>query len=284
MQHNSSILYSLQGASVVYPTGGDARRTVWSGVSLDVLPGEWIAVTGPNGSGKSTLAGVLLGLCPLSSGQLVRAEHLTARGVLQSPDVQFVGDTIEEEFASVPSAAGMPREALHALCRRSLQAVGLPLEPDRELSTLSGGQKQLVNIAVALASDPDVLVLDEPTAMLDPAAREAVMDAACRVHHSGTSLIWITHRLEETAAADRVIAFRDGAVQFDGKPREFFYGDGQAQEDAGRAAAHPPCCGIGLEPPFVVRTAGELLRRGVRLEPLPLNESELGEALAKLCR
>lgn len=284
MQHTSSIFYSLRGASVVYPTEADAPRTVWSGVSLDVQPGEWIAVTGPNGSGKSTLAGVLLGLCPLSSGQLVQAERLTARAVLQSPDVQFVGDTIEEEFASVPSAAGMSREALHALCRRSLKAVGLPLEPDRELGTLSGGQKQLVNIAVALASDPDVLVLDEPTAMLDPAAREAVVHAVCRVHRSGTSIIWITHRLEETASADRVIAFRDGAVQFDGKPREFFYGGGHSQEDSDSSAANPPCFGIGLEPPFVVRTAGELLRRGVRLEPLPLNEAELGEALTKLCR
>jgi energy-coupling factor transporter ATP-binding protein EcfA2 len=231
MMQKHPIVLELQQASVIYPTETGQERKVWSDVSLQVRAGEWIAVTGPNGSGKSTLASVLLGLCPLSNGVLLRGE-VAVRGILQSPDAQFIGDTVEDEFLYVEGMGGRTPEERLRLRDEALLAVGLTVAPNRSLHELSGGQKQLVNLAVALATQPEVLVLDEPTAMLDPAVRRDVLRAVRQTHRKGTAVIWITHRLEEVVEADRVICFSDGTVAFDGTPRVFFYGeDGELVED-----------------------------------------------------
>ncbi|MFD0695697.1 ATP-binding cassette domain-containing protein [Paenibacillus sp. GCM10027628] len=274
-----TVIAALQQASVVYKTETGQGRRVWSDITIDIRAGEWIMVTGPNGSGKSTLASVLLGLCPLSSGQLVRLqrESVLIRGVLQIPEAQFVGDTVEEEMQYVPETEHMTTNEREAFYQEALKSVGLSIPLNRSLHTLSGGQKQLVNIAAALAAKPAVLVLDEPTAMLDPAARQEVIQAVRQAHEQGTTIVWITHRLEEAAEASRVIAFGGGKVAFDGAPSAFFYGEG----DVG-AEGLTPCRKLGLEPPFVVQTAFELLTRGIRLRRLPLSADELAEAVTGL--
>jgi len=267
---NKTVLASLQRASVVYRTENGQGRQVWADVTLDIREGDWIVVTGPNGSGKSTLAIVLLGLCPLTAGRLVRDEG-RFRGVLQSPDAQCIGDTVEEELNDIPGAMEMTAEGRALFYEDTLLAVGLTLTPDRALHTLSGGQKQLLNMACALASRPSVLVLDEPTAMLDPASRLEVIEAVRRAHRQGTTIVWITHRLEEAAEANRIVAFGGGHVAFEGAPEVFFYGkDGDGST---------PCVELGLEPPFVVQTAWELLARGVSLSRLPLDADQLAEAV-----
>ncbi|WP_244163356.1 energy-coupling factor ABC transporter ATP-binding protein [Paenibacillus pectinilyticus] len=272
---------SLKNASVVYRTeSGEGRRVVWSDVSLDIHRGEWIAVVGPNGSGKSTLASVLLGLNPLSAGQVHRgnqAAEAKTRGVLQLPEAQFIGETVGEELDFLPTADQLTMEKRRAWYAEVLNEVGLTISPDRKMATLSGGQKQLVNLAVALASQPEILLLDEPTAMLDPAARKEVREAVRQAHQRGTTIVWISHRLEEVADATRIIGFGAGRITFDGEPRAFFYGTTESSRQV-----TSPCVELGFDPPFAVQTAMSLLEQGVTLQPLPLNLEELAEAIA--CR
>lgn len=273
------IVMSLKRASLVYRMESGEGRRVWSNVSLDIYRGEWLAVVGPNGSGKSTLASVLLGLNPLSEGQIIRTiggGTSLVRGVLQLPEAQFIGETVAEELDFLPAAEELSSAERVAWYVEVLAAVGLEISPQRTMATLSGGQKQLVNLAVALAAGPEILILDEPTAMLDPAARKEVRDAVRLAHQRGTTIVWISHRLEEVADATRVIGFGTGRVTFEGDPRTFFYGD---IEGARKAS---PCVELGFDPPFTVQTAMHLLEQGVALQPLPLTMEELAEAIS--CR
>ncbi|MDD9266914.1 energy-coupling factor ABC transporter ATP-binding protein [Paenibacillus sp. GCM10023248] len=278
MKEEREVVASLHQAAVVYRTESGGGRRVWSNVDLNIYKGEWLMVIGPNGSGKSTLASVLLGLSPLSSGELLRNEARHIRGVLQLPDAQFVGDTIMEELDYLPAAQEMSEEERHAWYRESLSAVGLSLSLERQLATLSGGQKQLVNLAAALAVQPEILVLDEPTAMLDPASRKEVRQAVREAHKRGTTIVWITHRLEEAADATRIVGFSDGKITFDGEPRAFFYG-----ENAGDLPVLTPCMEMGFDSPYVVKTAIGLLQQGCRLRRLPLGMEELAEAVMDAC-
>ncbi|UKS25307.1 ATP-binding cassette domain-containing protein [Paenibacillus sp. HWE-109] len=276
----SEILTSLRQASVVYRTEMGEGRRVWSEVSLDIHKGEWIVVIGPNGSGKSTLASVLLGLCPLSEGEMKvpKSAAVATRGVLQIPDAQFIGDTIREELDYIATEISTDEEEREAQYKEILSSVGLSLPVDRTLNTLSGGQKQLVNLAAALSVQPEMLVLDEPTAMLDPAARKEVRQAVRAAYQQGTTIVWITHRLEEVADATRVIGFGEGRITYDGEPRAFFYGDNEAE-----LAVMTPCTALGLDAPFAVKTAISLLQMGCKLGLLPLNMDELAEAVAAPC-
>lgn len=276
---NKEILASLKKASVIYRTELGEGRQVWSDVSMDIRQGEWIVVIGPNGSGKSTLASVLLGLSPLSSGQFVHKQdqHWLTRGVLQIPDAQFVGDTVQEELDYLPNGQNLSTEARKEWYLETLSAVGLTIPIERTLNTLSGGQKQLVNLAAALAAHPTILVLDEPTAMLDPAARKEVREAVREAHKQGMTIVWITHRLEELADATRVIGFGEGRINFDGEPRAFFYGE------RGELPVMTPCMELGFDPPFVVKTAIGLLQQGCPLDLLPIDMEELAKAVTVLC-
>ncbi|MGG1555447.1 ATP-binding cassette domain-containing protein [Paenibacillus ferrarius] len=267
-------LVQLNKASVVYRTETGEGRPVWSDVSLAIHEKEWIAVVGPNGSGKSTLAGVLLGLSPISEGTVARYEGLDngMKGVLQLPEAQFIGDTVEDELDWIPYAQTLPEEARAAWYREVLTAVGLEISPKRSLLTLSGGQKQLVNLAVALATKPKLLVCDEATAMLDPAARQDVLAAVREAYRQGTTIVWITHRLEESSEATRVIGFGEGRVTYDGDPHAFFYGEGELS----------PCETLGFDLPYVVQTVRHLRKQGVALTALPLSMDELAEAVSCL--
>lgn len=293
---------TLKNASIVYRMESGEGRRVWSGVSLDIHRGEWIAVVGPNGSGKSTLASVLLGLNPLSEGQVQRrANDVTqaTRGVLQLPEAQFIGETIAEELDFLPQAQQLTAQERGSWYAEVLAAVGLSLSPERSMATLSGGQKQLVNLAAALAASPEILLLDEPTAMLDPASRKEVREAVRQAHRRGTTIVWITHRLEEVADATRVVGFGAGRITFDGEPREFFYGDaggetGRSEKTEQAVKAEKveksvqtektekssPCVELGFDPPFVIQTAMHLLEQGLHLHPLPLNMEELAEVIS----
>ncbi|SCW76264.1 energy-coupling factor transport system ATP-binding protein [Paenibacillus tianmuensis] len=274
---SSSSFIALQEASVKYPTGSGVHQAL-SNVTLLIESREWVTVAGPNGSGKSTLAGVLLGTCRLTTGRMVQKERMDIRGVLQHPEAQHIGDTPAEELAFALNDQHLSKEELRQIQKQALLRVGLELSPETPLNSLSGGQKQLVNIAMALATAPDVLVLDEPTAMLDPAARELVLRVIRQAHLQGTTVVWITHRLEEAVHASRMVAFQKGEIAFDGAPETFFYGDLASDSDL-----ETPCERIGLAPPFVVQTALHLKKKGHNLTARPLSYDDLAKAVSRLC-
>jgi energy-coupling factor transport system ATP-binding protein len=204
------------------------------GVSFAVQPGEYLAIIGHNGSGKSTLAKHLNGLLLPTQGDVwVKtwntrdAQHridirATVGMVFQTPDNQIVATMVEEDVAFGPENLGVPRTEIIQRVDWSLDAVEMQMYRHRAPHLLSGGQKQRVAIAGILALKPQVLVLDEATALLDPLGREEVLRVARRLNEQGTTIIAITHLMHEAARADRVIVMENGTLALQGTPREIF--------------------------------------------------------------
>ncbi|MCF7754745.1 ATP-binding cassette domain-containing protein [Paenibacillus xylanexedens] len=280
MQGNLPII-TLEDIRVHYASEGSQVRKALDGVSLTLHQGEWISIVGANGSGKSTLAGLLIGFIPLSGGVRNISDELTVRGVLQQPDAQVLGDTIEEEFHFALSPLMESVEEQLERRQDALHTVGLQYPPEKAISQLSGGQKQLLNIAVALAAKPDILILDEPTAMLDPGARDRIEAIVQKITQRGTTVIWITHHLEEATLCDRIIAMEKGRCVYDGEPESFFY-ETELNEKATRKNEQlSPCERIGLDPPFTVKTALLLKQKGMMPEAMPLRPEQLAKEVAR---
>ncbi|MCD7845026.1 MAG: energy-coupling factor transporter ATPase [Oscillospiraceae bacterium] len=222
----------IRGLSFSYPeTAAPALRDI----SLSIGQGSFVAVLGANGSGKSTLAKHLNAILVPSAGQVLVDGLDTAEEdnlldirrrvgmVFQNPDNQIVANVVEDDVAFAPENLGVPPEEIRRRVDSALRQVGMYELRMHAPHLLSGGQKQRVAIAGILAMEPDVLVLDEPTAMLDPRGRREVMDTVeslCR--ERGITVVLITHHMEEAARADRVIVLAKGQVAMDGTPREIF--------------------------------------------------------------
>jgi energy-coupling factor transporter ATPase len=205
------------------------------GVNLSIEPGEYVAILGHNGSGKSTLARHLNALLLPTQGQVfvknwntTDPAHLldvrsTVGMVFQNPDNQMVATIVEEDVAFGPENLGVPHDELKARVDWSLQQVGMIDHRTRAPHLLSGGQKQRVCIAGVLAMKPQVLALDEATALLDPLGRREVLDVVQRLNRDqGVTVVAITHRMEEAVEAGRVVVMADGSIELDGTPREVF--------------------------------------------------------------
>ena len=204
------------------------------GVSFDVQRGEYLAIIGHNGSGKSTLAKHLNGLLLPTQGNVWvkswntkdAAHKLDVRStvgmVFQTPDNQIVATIVEEDVAFGPENLGVPYAELRERVDWALDMVEMQAYRHRAPHLLSGGQKQRIAIAGILALKPDVLVLDESTALLDPLGREQVLGVAKKLHDAGTTIIAITHFMQEAALAERVIVMENGIVAMEGSPREVF--------------------------------------------------------------
>ncbi len=215
------------------PESPNAREAL-CGISFVVHRGEYLALIGHNGSGKSTLAKHLNGLLVPTQGDVWvkqwntrdaahrRAVRATVGMVFQSPDNQIIATIVEEDVAFGPENLGLPRAELHARVDAALATVEMQAHRHRAPHLLSGGQKQRVAIAGILAMKPDVLVLDESTALLDPVGRDEVLRVARRLHDAGTTIIAITHFMREAVFADRVIVLENGALALQGPPREIF--------------------------------------------------------------
>lgn len=267
----------LSDAAVAY-AAADGPRLALAGVNLVIRRGEWLALVGPNASGKSTLGRVLAGLCPLSRGRIEVPDGpdgrpAYARIVLQQPDAQIVGATPWEDVCFTLEQSGVAAETIAARARQALADVGLLEMAHRPVDHLSGGQKQRLCIAGCLAVDPQAVVFDEATALLDPLAQQRVMAAAAHLAQKGAAVIWVTHRLEELAPAQRVVALADGRVVFDGTPASFFYGGDGGPE-------HTPCARLGFSPPFAVQVAWHLRARGITVPGAPILPEDLA-VLAK---
>ena len=224
----------IRGLIHTYAARGQAPVPALRGVDLDVKAGEYLAMLGANGSGKTTLALHLNGILLPTAGEvtvggrspMLREELLRIRSevgmVFQSPADQMVGTTVEEDVAFAPENFGLPRAEIAARVREALLEVGMYEHRSRPPLLLSAGQQQKVAIAGAIAMRPRCLVLDEATAMLDPASERAVLDIIRGLHHGGMTILTVTHRMEEALPADRLIVLHAGRIVAQGTPREVF--------------------------------------------------------------
>lgn len=218
-----------------YSYSNSLEEKVLSGVSLRVEAGSFISVIGPNGSGKSTLAKLLNGLYIPSSG-IVEVDGLPTREkknipqirrkvalLFQNPDNQIVGDTVEDDTAFGPENLGLDRDEITKRVEDSLSKVGLLEKRKMSPNTLSGGEKARLGIAGVLALNPEVLVLDEATAMLDPEGRKEVMAILQDLwKYQGKTIILITHHPEETIYGERIVVLDKGEIKLDGSVAEVY--------------------------------------------------------------
>lgn len=237
-------------------------------VTLEVCRGERVCVLGANGSGKSTLASVICGLLAPDEGDVELAGHAVCTGgvpdlaayrdarrqlglVFQNPDDQIVTSVVADDVAFGPENLGVPRTQISARVARELRRVAMEKYAHADPSRLSGGQRQRVCIAGALAMEPAVLVLDEPSSLLDVRGRAAIMRVMGRLAAAGATLVHVTHFMDEALAADRVVVMQHGHVALEGTPNEVF-----AAKNAQVIEA------LGLEMPFEARLAVALRQAG----------------------
>ena len=254
------------------------KREALSDVSIDVYPGEWLAIIGHNGSGKSTLAKMMNGLLEPNEGSIYIDDQLLTEEtvyearrkvgmVFQNPDNQFVGTTVEDDIAFGLENIGMPREEMIQKINSSLEMVRMTPFKDKEPARLSGGQKQRVAIAGMIALAPKVVILDEATSMLDPQGRFEVISTIQKLHkEKGITVISITHDLEEAASADRVLLMEGGKVNRIGTPSDIF--------EMGIALVDK-----GLDVPFSEKLKAILKEKGLNVPNEYLDEEGLVEWL-----
>ena len=251
-------------------------------VSLDIEPGQFIAILGHNGSGKSTLAKHMNALLVPSDGTMwvdgmdtKEEEHLwdvrqSAGMVFQNPDNQIIGTVVEDDVGFGPENLGVPTEEIWQRVEDSLKAVGMIEYRHHSPNKLSGGQKQRVAIAGVMAMRPKCIVLDEPTAMLDPNGRKEVLRSVMELRkREHITVILITHYMEEVVDADHVFVMDHGHVVMQGTPREIF-----SQVDT---LKH-----YRLDVPQVTILADELRKRGLDIPAGVLKKEELVEILCRL--
>ena len=219
----------------VHFTYPEEEKESLCGIDLDIEQGSFVAVLGHNGSGKSTLAKHMNAILVPSSGRvLVRGldtadedklldVRRTVGMVFQNPDNQIVANVVEDDVAFAPENLGVPSEEIRQRVDAALRQVGMYEQRLHAPHLLSGGQKQRVAIAGVLAMEPQVLVLDEPTAMLDPQGRLEVIQTVTRLcREKGMTVVLITHHMEECIGADRLIVMSSGAIVADGSPVQVF--------------------------------------------------------------
>ena len=251
-------------------------------VSLSVEQGDFVAILGHNGSGKSTLAKHLNAILYPTEGviyvdgkdttddEMLWDIRQTTGMVFQNPDNQIISSVIEEDVGFGPENMGVPSEEIWTRVAESLKSVGMYEYSKQSPSRLSGGQKQRVAIAGVLAMEPKCIVLDEPTAMLDPLGRREVMDAVIKLNkQENITVILITHYMEEVINADKVFVMDAGRVVMQGTPREIF----SRAEELKR---------IRLDVPKVTLLADELRKNGVNIPAGILTEEELVNSLCRL--
>lgn len=268
--------------SYAYQTGGDNQVQALREVNMHVRQGEILAITGQNGSGKSTLARHFNGLLTPGEGEVLVDGLSTANRenipairrlvgmVFQNPDNQLVSSIVEEDIAFGPENLGLSPDLIRERVNHAL--LTLKLEPLRQESPnqLSEGQKQLVAIAGVLAMRPKCIVMDEPTAHLDPRSRREVIENILRLNREeGITIILLTHYMNEVVHSDRMIIMDQGFIKMEGTPAEIFYQDGKILD-------------YGLDFPVATRLARSLKHHGIDLTDNIIHTRELVERLCQL--
>lgn len=255
---------------------------VLDGVNLNIEKGSFVAVLGHNGSGKSTMAKHLNAILLPTGGAVyvrgldtVQEEHLldirrTVGMVFQNPDNQIVANVVEEDVAFAPENLGVPSAEIRQRVDDALKAVGMYEFRDHAPHLLSGGQKQRIAIAGVIAMQPECIVLDEPTAMLDPIGRADVMRTIKELNRTkGVTVVIITHHMDEAAQADRLVVMARGKVVADGTPKEVF------QDVEGLKA-------VGLTVPETTELMWQLRKEGLDVPLDALSDEECAQALYEL--
>lgn len=262
----------------------ESIQTALNKVSLDVKKGDFIAVLGHNGSGKSTLAKHINAILEPTEGSLwvdgfdtteeknIWDIRQRAGMVFQNPDNQIIASVVEEDVGFGPENIGVPTDEIWQRVEESLKAVGMLKYREHSPNKLSGGQKQRVAIAGVMAMQPECIVLDEPTAMLDPVGRKEVLEAVHELNRKkGVTIILITHYMEEVVDADHVYVMDAGKVVMQGTPRSIFSQVERLKE-------------YRLDVPQITLLAYELKKAGLDIPDGILTREELTEALKKLCQ
>ena len=260
-------------------------RSAVKGVSLDIMEGEFLGIIGHTGSGKSTLIQHLNGLLPPTGGKIyledrdiwadpkkIRDVRFQVGLVFQYPEYQLFEETVYKDISFGPKNMGLSQQEIDRRVRDAAAFVGLDENLlDKSPFELSGGQKRRVAIAGVIAMEPRVLILDEPSAGLDPAGRRSLLENIRAYHRQkGTTVVMVSHSMDEVAEnVDRIIVLADAGVVMSGTPHEVF---SRAEE----------LVAVGLNVPQVTRVAMELRRRGVAIDPAVYTVAELRQALSAL--
>ena len=280
----SEPIISAQDVRFSYVTAEGVAPIVLGGVSLDIEKGSFVAVLGHNGSGKSTLAKhmnaillptggkVYVSGMDTSEDQLLLDIRRTVGMVFQNPDNQIVANVVEEDVAFAPENLGVPSDEIRRRVNDALKAVGMYEYREHAPHLLSGGQKQRIAIAGVIAMQPRCIVLDEPTAMLDPIGRADVLRTIKTLNRErGVTVVLITHHMDEAAQADRLVVMAKGKVIADGTPKEVF------QDVEGLKA-------VGLTVPDTTELLWQLRQDGLDLPLDALSDEECAQALYQLLK
>ncbi len=280
MESNSGeVLFDIRHVSHTFETEEGKTFDALKDVTAQIKKGEFTAIIGTNGGGKSTLARHLNALLLPTEGELIVEGMRTSDAgrvwdirqkvgmVFQNPDNQLVAAVVEEDVAFGPENLGVPPEEIRERVDLALEKVGMTSYRKQAPSMLSGGQKQRVAIAGVLAMKPDCIVLDEPTAMLDPKGRKEVMDTIHELNKKeGITIVLITHFMEEAVTADHILVIDRGVLKMEGTPREIFSQADKVTE-------------IGLDVPVPADLARRLRKKGMAVSERCMTDEELGEAL-----
>ncbi len=272
-------MISIENLTFVYPSSEDEGYQALTDVNISVDRGEFVVILGHNGSGKSTLAKLMNGLLMPTKGKVYihgmdteNDEDLwkireKAGMVFQNPDNQIVATIVEDDVAFGPENLGIPSDEIRKRVDRALEVVEMTNYKKHGPHLLSGGQKQRIAIAGILAMEPDCIIFDEPTAMLDPTGRQEVMRTINKLNkEENKTIVLITHFMDEAVQADRVIVMEKGQVILQGKPREIF-------KEVEKIKA------LGLDVPQVTELAYELRKEGFDLRGDILSIEELVEEI-----
>ena len=270
----------MRAADVTYSYADCGGRRALDGVSLSIEPGANCAIVGQTGSGKSTLLRLMCALEAPDAGELLvnglstatrrnrRLLHGSIGYIMQRPERQLFAETVQKDVAFGPTNQGLPADEVDRRCRRALEMVGLLERGQASPFELSGGQRRMCAIAGILAMRPGTLVLDEPTAGLDPRGREELRAILADVNARGVTVIQVTHSMDDAARAGQVIVLDQSRVLAQGTPAEVFSpGKAQVLHDHG----------LGL--PKALVWARELSARGIALPGEPLTLARLVDAL-----
>ena len=278
----SDTLIKFDNVSFAYELEDEGIVNAVNDFSLEVPEGQFLAVLGHNGCGKSTVAKLINGILVPNKGK-VTVEGMdtsdeektvdirkTVGMVFQNPDNQIVATIVEDDVAFGPENLGVEPSEIRKAVDSALKAVGMYEFRKREPHRLSGGQKQRVAIAGVIAMNTKCIVMDEPTAMLDPQGRKEVMDTVMKLNREfGITVILITHYMDEAVKADRVIVMDGGRIAMDGTPKEVFRNVERMKK-------------LGLDVPQATELAYRLRKKGFKLPEDILDENECAEAILKV--
>ena len=278
--HLNNMENIIEVKNLSYRYDHNSEDYILKDVSFHVKQGEWLSIIGHNGSGKSTTVRLIDGLLEAESGDIIiSGDKLTADNVwekrrqigmvFQNPDNQFVGATVEDDVAFGLENQGMDYPMMVKRVHEALELVGMQNFKEREPARLSGGQKQRVAIAGVVALQPDIIILDEATSMLDPEGRLELIRTVKKIKDKNhLTVISITHDLDEISLSDRVLVMKNGRVESTATPRELF--------------SRPDLEDLGLDQPFVNQVKAAMIQTGLTLPETYLTEKELQEQLWEL--